>query len=62
MNILKGYRTIILNVAAMALPILQLQEIIAVIPAEWMDEYVIGVAVLNVVLRFLTTTPIGKAA
>ena len=57
---MKGYRTIAINAALAVLPILQLAEVIAVIPAEYLDWYVAGVAVLNIVLRAITTTPVGR--
>lgn len=58
---MKGYRTILFNVAAGALT--------ALIGVNWPDVMVAApwaaplvVAGLNLALRFVTTTPVGQAA
>lgn len=64
---MKGYRTIIVNAIAAVIPALEvvgmvanIPEIKGIIPNEWMPWYSAGVAVLNVYLRYITTTPVGK--
>lgn len=67
MNIFRGFRTIIVN-AVMALPllaepigiILNTPELRDVIPAPYLPYYGIGMVVVNMILRSITTTPIGK--
>lgn len=68
----KGYRTLIFNgVAAVgaalmaALPVivevLSMPELAALIPSEWASWYALAVALGNMWLRSITTTPVGKA-
>lgn len=57
---LKGYRTIIVNTALMILPVLDLVEVRDVIPDQWMPWYALGMAVANMWLRAVTTTPVGQ--
>ena len=64
---LRGWRTVIANFL-MALPIawdviwilLQTPEFKAVIPAEWLPFYSLGMVVVNLWLRKVTITPMGK--
>lgn len=56
----KGYRTMIVNVLFMVVPILEMTEMTAIIPKEYLPWYVLGVAIVNMVLRTLTTTPVGQ--
>ena len=60
MSIFKGYKTIIFNVLATVLPILELTELTAVIPANYLPFYVLAIALGNMCLRSVTTTPLGK--
>jgi len=57
---MKGYRTITFNVLASILPVLELTEFKAVIPADYLPQYMLAVALVNLYLRKITTTPIGK--
>lgn len=57
---MKGWRTITANVLAALLPFLALAEWQEVVPAEWWSIYALGVALLNVLLRTITTTPVGR--
>lgn len=58
---MKGWRTIAFNVLAAIVPVLELTELKAVIPAEWLPWYMLGVVLANMFLRYLTTTPVGRA-
>jgi hypothetical protein len=57
---LKGYRTIIANVLLSVLPILELAEVRDVMPDDWLPWYALGLALANVALRYITTTPVGQ--
>ncbi len=59
MACLKGWRTMLLNTLVLIMPILELSEITAVMPDGWQPWYVIVVALGNMMLRSLTTTPVG---
>lgn len=64
---LKGWRTLLFNVTA-ALPlvlplvaeILGMDEVKAIVPADWLPYYSLAVALVNMWLRYLTTTPMGR--
>ena len=58
---MKGYRTIVANVLFAVLPILELTELRDVLPPDWLPFYALGVALANMLLRHITTTPVGKA-
>lgn len=68
---LKGWRTIIFNALAAVpvivlevlpavMPVLSMAEVQAVIPAAWLSWYLLAVALGNMALRAVTTTPLGK--
>ena len=58
---LKGYRTIIVNVlTAVAVIITQLVASPGTIPENFMAIAVLVLAVVNAALRFITTAPIGS--
>ncbi len=57
---LKGWRTVIINILLSILPVLQLTELRNVIAPEYLPWYALAVAVINVWLRQLTTTPLGQ--
>lgn len=57
---LKGWRTIIFNVASAIIPIMELTEVRDVMPDEWMQWYMLAVALGNMYLRARTTSPLGK--
>ena len=65
---LKGLRTLIFNfIAAIPLAfdvlmqILMSEEFKAVIPAEWLPYYGLAILIANMILRAITTTPMGRA-
>jgi hypothetical protein len=55
----KGYRTVIVNILTTVLPITALAQWQDVIPAQYWPYYILFVAILNIVLRSITTTPVG---
>ena len=59
---LKGYKTILFNLLATVVPLMELAELKAVVPDDYMPIYLLVVAVGNVYLRSITTTPMGKKA
>lgn len=60
MTFLKGWRTVLANILFAVLPLLELTEWRQVLPPDWLPWYVLGVAVANMVLRSMTTTPMGR--
>ena len=60
MMMLKGYRTVLVNVLAASIPIMELAEWRDVMPDHWLPWYALGMALANVMLRYATTTPIGR--
>ena len=56
----RGWRTTIFNILAAVIPIAQMTEVIHVIPQQYMDWYMLAVALGNMYLRYRTTTPIGR--
>lgn len=57
---MKGWRTVIFNTLVLILPILEMSEWRDIIPNEYVPHYIIGVAIINLALRLVTTTPVGK--
>jgi hypothetical protein len=58
---LKGYRTILFNLLAAVIPVIELTELRAVVPDNYLPIYVLVLAMGNLYLRSVTTTPIGKS-
>lgn len=68
---LKGYRTLIVNTVAGALAALELAlppllevlgmpELRGILPEGWLPYYALALALLNIWLRSITTTPVGR--
>lgn len=57
---LKGYRTMVVNAVASVLPILEMTELVNVLPSEWLPWYALIVALLNMYMRSITTTALGQ--
>lgn len=64
---MKGYRTIILGALASVLPIIEVLALVmdlpewrGIVPAEYWPHYAIGVAFLKILMRFITTSPVGN--
>tara|TARA_R110000824_G_scaffold44036_1_gene128434 strand:+ start:1356 stop:1571 length:216 start_codon:yes stop_codon:yes gene_type:complete len=58
----KGYKTVIFNLLAAIVPLMELTEMKGVVPEESLPFYVLAVALGNLYLRTVTTTPVGKKA
>lgn len=58
---MKGYRTIAVNLLSTIVPIMALTEWRDVLPKDWVPYYALGLAVANVWLRSITTTPVGRS-
>lgn len=59
-DMFKGWKTVTFNVLAAIVPILELTEIRGVVPEQYLPFYALAVAMGNVYLRSITTTPMGK--
>lgn len=64
---LKGWKTILFNIGAISPIALDLigylisnPNIQGLIPEGYMDEYVLAMGVVNLILRYITTTPMGS--
>jgi hypothetical protein len=57
---IKGYRTFLVNALLTVMPILEMTEIIQVLPEGYEAPYAIFIALINLYLRTITTTPMGK--
>ncbi len=57
---LKGWRTVITNLLMSIMPVLELTEAIQVLPVGWQPWYALGVALVNMWLRSITTSPLGQ--
>ena len=58
---MKGYRTLALNLAAAILGVLIATDWMSLVGASTAGLVVTGLGIANTVLRFFTTTPVGKA-
>ena len=65
---MKGWRTFTINAALAIAPLAEIigalgnmPELRGLVPAEWLPWYAFGVALVNLYLRSITTTPPGKA-
>ena len=56
---LKGWRTWIVNILASLVPVLYLTEWRDVIPTEYWPYYALALAIINIYMRSITTTPVG---
>ena len=57
---MKGYRTVLFNIGAAVLPILQATDFTDILGAQGMTFYGLAITLANVALRFFTTTPVGQ--
>lgn len=67
-NALRGWRTVIINVLALLVmmldlmvPILGMPEFLAILPDGWGPYFVLGLAIVNVLLRLDTRTGVGRS-
>ena len=56
----KGWRTLVFNILSAAVPVVSLTEWWDVFPPSYLPYWMLAVAVANVVLRMMTTTPVGQ--
>lgn len=62
MNFLKGYKTVIFNLAAIAAALVSLlPQLQAYMSPTLYAQAMLGVGVSNLVLRFVTNSPVFKA-
>lgn len=59
MNFLKGYRTVLFNAATVVASLAELTHLIDVVAPGSGPLVLLAVGVANLILRYLTTTPIG---
>lgn len=57
---MKGWKTVIFNVLAAILPVLEASGGDLGLQGQSLAYYTLGVTIGNLVLRFFTSTPIGK--
>lgn len=57
---MKGYKTIIFAALTALVPILDMAEVISLVPDEYQNIYLVGVAVVTALLRVVTTTPVAR--
>lgn len=57
---MKGYRTIVWNVANAIVPAMEIANATYQIPDEWMPLWLFAFIAGNVVLRLVTTGPVGS--
>lgn len=57
----KGFKTYIINGLLSILPILELTELVAIMPEGWHMYYSLGMVLINMWLRTVTTTPPGQS-
>ena len=60
MTFLKGYKTLIFNIATTLVALGEMTDVFNIIAPQYTPAVLIAVAVGNIILRFFTTTPIGS--
>lgn len=58
---MKGWKTVLFNVLAAIIPVLEVSGTDLGLEGQQLAIYGLGVTVANLVLRFFTTTPVGKS-
>lgn len=58
---MKGYKTLIFNAAVAAFGTLDATVLGGVIPTEYLPTVIAVIGAVNMILRALTNTPLGKA-
>lgn len=61
MSKLKGWRTISANVLTIAISVLEVSSVTDYLENDQALYFVAGLAIANIVLRLLTSTPVGQA-
>ncbi len=57
---LKGWKTILFNIASAVFGVLELSDLTDIVPPEYQGIVVTLVSVVNIFLRMNTNTPIGR--
>lgn len=57
---MKGWRTLAFNVLSIVVPVVSLMEWQDVVPPAYLPGWMLFVALANVGLRLITTTPVGS--
>ena len=60
MSLFKGYRTVTFNLVTAIVPVMELANMTYAIPHNWMPYWIFAFILGNVILRYMTTTPIGS--
>lgn len=60
-NRLKGFRTLLVNLLLAIMPIMEMSEVFDILPDNFEAPYAIMIALVNLYLRTITTTPLGKS-
>lgn len=58
---MKGFKTIFAGLATFAIGMLEQYDVTDIVPEKFDDLALAGVGVLMVLLRMVTTTPVGKS-
>lgn len=58
---LKGFRTLLVNLLLAIMPIMEMSEVLDILPDNFEAPYAIMIALVNLYLRSITTTPLGKS-
>ena len=61
MKSFKGWRTLTVNILSVAISVAEIQEWTDIIAPEHQAYFSLGLAVANIALRYITTTPVGRA-
>jgi len=56
---MKGWRTVLFNIGAAIVPVLEASGADLGLTGNNLALYTLGVTIANIVLRFLTSTPVG---
>jgi uncharacterized membrane protein AbrB (regulator of aidB expression) len=56
----KGWKTLTFNVLSVLVVLLTLPEVHEAAPPEWLPWFALAAAGINIGLRMVTTTPVGK--
>jgi hypothetical protein len=59
MNFLTGYKTVIFNTATVIAALAQYMDLVQIVAPQSMPLALLVIGVANLVLRYMTTTPIG---
>ena len=58
---MKGWKTLVVNGLSVVITIAELQEWTSIIPDQYLPYFTISLAIANMALRMVTTTPVGQA-